>query len=266
LWTSTAQVSPASYRPHDHLANALATPPRQDFDAADREAEEAIAILQPLADVDKVAMVYANAGYCYRVKGESVGADGGTVWYRKALDVLLQGEIVDQAWNAEFQRQNRLVGKIVGPSHAMQLYLELGRTYRDLGQYRKALDTLTTYISNDPQTAFFDEMSKTYRAMGDAPQAVVSLFEGVAMGASDQQFLASEVVDLYRQTAPESCALTGSGAATAVNFNCPLVRDELCGAHRNVAIRYHQMRQDSAAIAVATSAVQSLGCPAEMFR
>jgi hypothetical protein len=144
--------------------------------------------------------------------------------------------------------------------------VELGRTYRDLGDYRNALDTLVAYSSTNPQAALFDEISKTYRAMGDPAQAVVSLFEGVAMDASDQVFLAAQVVDLYRQTAPESCALSGRGDSAAVNFNCPLVHDELCLAHRNVAIRYRQMHRDSDAMAVATGAVRSLGCPLAMFR
>jgi tetratricopeptide (TPR) repeat protein len=265
LWASAVKVSPASYRSHDHMANALAAPPRKDFDAAIHEADAAIAILQPLPDYQKVAVAYAKAGLCYRLKGESM-ATGGAEWYRKGLDVLLEGKRVDEAWDAEFQRQNRLAGKIAGPSHVLQVYVELGRTYRDLGQYRNALDTLTAHTMADPQSVLFDEISKTYRAMGDPAQAVVSLFEGLAMGATDQVLLAAEVVDLYRQTAQGSCALTGSGDSSAVNFNCPLVHDELCLAQRNVAIRYHQMHRDPDALTIATGAVRSLGCPVEMFR
>jgi len=73
-------------------------------------------------------------------------------------------------------------------------------------------------------------------------------------------------MELYRQTAPESCALTGSGAAARVNFDCPLVHNQLCTAGRNVAMRYVRLQRKDEALAIATSAVRSLGCPAEMFR
>jgi hypothetical protein len=266
LWSSAARMSPESYRPHEHLANSLASPPLKAFDAANREAERAIAILQPLPDYQKVATVYATAGFCYRVKGDSMGANGGAEWYRKALSVLLEGKTVDQAWDREFARQNQLVGKTAGPSHVAELYLELGRTYRSLGQYENALNAFETDSWTNPQAEFFEEISKTYRVMGDAPQATVSLLEGITMGATDQVRLAAEVVDLYRETAPQSCALAGSGASAAIDFNCPLVHDQLCLAGRNVALLYHRMHRDSEAAATATGAVRSLGCPAELFR
>jgi len=44
------------------------------------------------------------------------------------------------------------------------------------------------------------------------------------------------------------------------------VRENLCMASRNVAILYRRMQRDNDAAATANGAVQSLGCPAEMFR
>ena len=266
LWTSAAQACPASYRPHEHLANLLASPPRKAFDAANREAERAIAIMQPLPDEERVATTYSTAGFCYRATGDSLGPDAGAEWYRKAVNVLLEGKQVDEAWNREFQLQNRLAGKNAGPSHVLVLYLELGRTYRSLGQYQNALQAFASDAWTEPQAEYFEEVSKTYRAMGDVSRAAISLLEGVAMGVTDQVRLAAEVVDLYRQTAPESCALAGNGAATAINFNCPLVRDQLCQASADVALLYRRMHRDNEAAATASGAVRSLGCPADMFR
>ncbi|MEI9971881.1 MAG: DUF1736 domain-containing protein, partial [Ignavibacteriota bacterium] len=266
LWTSAAETVPDSYRPHEHLASSLASPPRRDFDRAAHEAERAIAILQPLPDVEKVAATYATAGFCYRVKGDSLGRDGGAQWYRKALAVLLEGKRVDEAWDREFQRQNRLAGKVAGPSHVPQLYLELGRTYRALAQYQDALGAFSSDVWTEPQAQYYEEISQTYRDMGDSAQAAVSLLEGIALGVPDQNRLAIEVVELYKQTAPESCALAGSGAALAINFNCPLVREHLCLASRNVARFYHRMHHDKDAAATTSGAIRGLGCPAEMFR
>ncbi len=262
LWASAARACPASYRPHEHTANWLAN--AKSFDAADRAAERAIAILQPLPDELKVPYVYATAGFCYRARADELGQNGGAAWYRKALDVLLEGTKVDEAANREFIRQNSLAGKTAGPSHLVPLYLELARTYRGLGQYQNALDALATATWADPQAEFFEELSKIYQAKGDAPQAVVALLEGITMGVTDQVRLAAEVVDLYKQTAPGTCALANAGAA--IDFNCPVVRQHLCLASRNVAILYHRMQRDNDAAATARGAVQSLGCPAEMFR
>jgi hypothetical protein len=266
LWSSAARVCPASYRPHEHLANSLASPPLKNFAAANREAEQALAILQPLPDYQRVAVAYSSAGFCYRVTGESLGPGGGVAWYRKALDVLLAGRIADEAWDREFARQNRLAGKTVGSSHFDTLYLELGRTYRDLGQYQNALEALALDRWPDPRAEFFEEISKTYWAMGDGPQAILALFEGITMGTTDQAGMAAAVVQLYHETAPESCALAGQGASATINFDCPLVRNQLCLAGRNVALLYHRMHRDGEAQATAMGAVRSLGCPAEMFR
>jgi tetratricopeptide (TPR) repeat protein len=265
LWKSSERVCPQSYRPHQHVANWLANPPAKDFDNAEREAERAVAILQPLPDLDKVPLVYATAGFCYRARGEELGPNGA-VWYRKALDALLEGVRVDDTENREFGRLNALAGKPAGASHVVPLYLELARTYRALGQYREAIDALTTASWADPQAEFFEELSKIYKAEGDAPQAVVALLEGITMGVTDQVRLAAEVVDTYKQTAPESCALTGSGNGAAINFGCPMVHEQLCLASRKVAILYHRMQRDRDAAAIAAGAVSSLGCPAGMFR
>jgi tetratricopeptide (TPR) repeat protein len=264
LWSSAERACPESYRPHQHVADWLAN--AKDFDAADREVERSLAILEPLPEKDQVALVYTTAGFCFRARGDSLGPQAGEVWYRKALQVLLEGEKVDAAVNADFQLQNRLAGKEAGPSHAVPFYLELARTYRSLGQYQDALNTLTSAPWPDPQAELFEELSKTYRAMGDAPQAAVALLEGIAMNVPDEVRLAAEVVDLYKQTATTSCALSGSGAASAINFSCPLVREQLCLASRNVAILYHRMHRDNDALSTAAGAVNSLGCPAGMFR
>lgn len=265
LWSSAVQASPASYRAHGHLARALATSPPKELDRAADEAGRALAILQPLSDEQKMSAVYATAGLCYRLKGDAVGSNGSAAWYRKSLDTLLEGSKVDNANDRETARQNLLAGKTIGHTRWLQLYLEMGRTYRSLGQYENALDAFSVDGLADPQAEFFEEVSKTYRAMGDAPQAIVWLLEGITMGATDQG-LAAEVVDLYRQTAPESCALARSGASTAIDFNCPLVRDQLCLAGRNAAVLYHRMNRDRDAAATAAGAMRSLGCPAEMFR
>ncbi len=262
LWKSAAKVVPGSYRSHEHLAAALVTGPAKDYDTADREAQRSVEILAPLPDTESVAVVYATAGMVYRLTGEARGQNGGADWYRKALQVLLDGKRVDQAWDREFTRRNQLVGKTVGHTHFPKVYLELARTYRDLGEYQNSLDALNPENWTDPQAEFFEEASATLLAMGNAPQAVIALLQGVVMGVPEQQRLAAEVVDQYRKIAPGTCALSGD----QINFTCPLVQSQLCLAHRNSAAMYRQLNRDRDAEIVINAAETGLGCPASMFR
>ena len=197
--------------------------------------------------------------------GAAAAQTGAAAWYRKSLDVLLEGERVDLAWNRETARRNSLQGKTIAITGWPPLYLELGRTYRTMGESQKALEAFARGRWIDPRAEFFHEIAATYRGMGNPEQAAVTLLQGVTMEVGGQA-LAAEVVDLYRQTAPRSCALTGSGSSAALNFECPLVRSQLCAAGRDAAVLYRQRQQESEAVATATAAVRSLGCPADMFR
>lgn len=266
LWESAVATAPASYKTHMHLATLLAVPPANAFDDASREADRSIAILNPLPDDKKIAAAYATAGLCYRAEGDSLGPNGGPVWYQKAIDVLLAGRRADQAWDAEMTRRNRLEGKVVATTGWSSLYLELGRSYQRIGKYQDALEALKYGRRIDPQVDFFEEMSKAYQGMGDGPQAAVTLLEAITLGSSEQVRLAAEVVDVYKRTASQSCALAGSGSAAALNFDCPLVRSQFCAASRNVAVLYREMHRDHDAAATVAGAISGLGCPAEMFR
>jgi tetratricopeptide (TPR) repeat protein len=266
LWTSAARWCPDSYKTHHHLATILSAEPANDLDGASREIERALAILKPLPDEQSTSAVYATAGAFYRLKGDAAQPGDRAAWYRRSIDILSRGRDVDSAWEREMARRNRQEGKTVGPVLWPPLYLELGRTYRSLGQYQKALDVLAIGSWINPQAAFFEEMAANSRALGDPNQAAIALMEGLTMDSDDQGRLVTRVMELYRQTAPESCALTGSGAAARVNFDCPLVHNQLCTAGRNVAMRYVRLQRKDEALAIATSAVRSLGCPAEMFR
>lgn len=266
LWTSAVQTCPASYKAHHHLASVLSVAPANDLDGARREIERALAILAPLPDGETPSAAYATAGACYRLKGDAAAPGDRAVWYRRSMDALSRGRNADLAWERAMARRNRQEGKTVGPVVSPPLYLELGRTYRSLGEYQKALDALSIGCWSNPQAAFFEEMAANFRALGDPNQAAIVLMEGLTMDSDDQGRLVTRVMELYRQTAPESCALTGSGDAARVNFDCPLVHNQLCTAGRNVAIEYLRIDRKNEALAIATSAVRSLGCPAEMFR
>ena len=265
LWSGAARVSPASYKAHQHLA-LIALDRPGGWQVARGEIDRAVAILEPLPDEQKVPAIYATAGFCDRQQGDALGPNGGDAWYRKSLEVLLEGQRADQAVSRALVRQNNQRGFILSVSGEAAVYMELGRTYVQLGEFQKALEAFEYGRRFKPSADFFAEIASTYRAMGDPASAEVTLLEGIAMNVGDQRRLAAGVVDLYRKADAQSCALSGAGDAAAVNFNCPLVHDQLCAASKNGAVLYHLMHRDSEAGSVATGAIQSLGCPAEMFR
>jgi hypothetical protein len=101
--------------------------------------------------------------------------------------------------------------------------------------------------------------------MGDPQQAAITLMEGLGIDPSRTQF-ASELVDLYQRTEPQSCAIRNVGGSVSLNLDCPLVHSQLCTASRNVALTYHRQGRDSMAAGTVRSAIGDLGCPAELFR
>jgi tetratricopeptide (TPR) repeat protein len=266
MWSSAERAAPNSYKVHRHMALLTVDMPGGGSEIARGEIERAIAILQPLPDERKIPALYATAGFCYRAKGNALGQNGGAAWYRKSRDVLLEGRRLDQAVHGDMARRNSLRDIALGLSGEPALYMELGRTYRRLEEPRQAIEAFEYGLSIDPRAEFFEEIAAAHRALGDPVAAAITLLEGIAMGVGDQSRLAVEVVNLYRQTAPESCAVAGSGNSAALNFNCPLVRSELCAAGLNAAVLYRRMGRERDAISIAASAVGSLGCPSDMFR
>jgi hypothetical protein len=265
LWTSAAQACPASYKTHTGLAGHLIVVKEAGLDRAIGEADRSLAIVDPLPDQRNMSAVYANAGLCYRIKGDTLSTPQSNYWYQKSLDALLRGERIDAVCYQENRRANAAHGKRIPRSGWVPLYLELGRTYLRVSEPRKALEALEIGLTLRPDPEFFGEMSVAYRAMGDPPQAAITLMEGLVVDTNHTQF-ASELVDLYKQTDPQSCAIRNAGGSVSLNLDCPLVHTQLCTASRNVALLYRQRRQGPAAASTVRSAINDLGCPVELFQ
>ena len=121
------------------------------------------------------------------------------------------------------------------------------------------------FIAKQKEAEGVAEMAKAYRAMGDGKQAAIALMEGLVLDPSQAGF-AAELVDVYRQSAPGSCAITVSGGSPGINLNCSLVHDDLCAAARNVVALHEQGGRSSEAAKTRNSAIRELACPVEMFR
>jgi tetratricopeptide (TPR) repeat protein len=266
LWTSAAQASPASYKPHTYVASYLLAAKEPRLDAAAGEAGWSLAILDSLPDPLNTVQPYLIAGVCYRVNGDALASTPpqARYWYRKSLDALSRGERIDLGPNQRLSPEFMARRAWLANSDSSALYLELGRAYLRLSQPREALDTLTFGRLLRPAPEFFEEMSAAYRALGDPQQAAISLMEGLAVDPTHTQFI-SALVALYRRTEPQSCAIRDAGSSVGLNLDCPLVHSQLCTASRNVALLYRQKGQDALAAATARAAIQDLACPATPF-
>jgi tetratricopeptide (TPR) repeat protein len=265
LWTSAAQVCPASYKTHLHVATGVIGPQGEGMDRAIGEVNRSLAILDGLPDDRNVPQAYSTAGLIYIMQGELLAAKGSGAqsqqWYRKALDVLLRGEKVDRTAAQEVRRENQLRGIRISPSGWDPLYLALGDAYLRLSDPRKAMEAFEYGRTLRPAPEFFEDMSDTWRVMGDPRQAAIVLIEGLLVDQSNTK-LASDLVKLYRQTAPGSCAVSDAGGALSLNPACPLVHDQVCTAFRNVRQLYMQMGQEPMAVSTGRRAVSEAGCPA----
>jgi tetratricopeptide (TPR) repeat protein len=265
LWTSAVEVCPGSFKTHSSLAAYLIGAKGAGIDSAIGEIDRSLAILDPLPDERNVSAVYASAGRCYRIKGDTLATPQSDYWYRKSLDALLRGERIDVAYGQEIRRENAAHGKIIPRYGWIPLYLELGRTYLRMSEPRKALEALTFGRALRPDAEFFEEMSAAWLALGEPQQAAITLLEGLGVDSSHTQFI-SELVALYRRTEPQSCAIRNVGASVGLNLACPLVHSQICTASRNVALLYRQQGQDPMAASTVRSAIGDLGCPAEWFQ
>lgn len=266
LYAANLISCPNSFRSHNGLALALAVDQHPQLDRAVVEIQRSMEILGTLPDDKSETPPYTNAGFTYRMKGESIApAPESRQWYLKSVDVLRHGTRIDVATSRVAIERAAEHGIHVSRYGWPPLYVELGRSYLRLGEPEKALEALKFGRGIAPETYFFEEMANAYRALGDNGQVAITLMEGLGMHMDYTRF-AQELVELYKQSAPGSCALQTSPAGSSLNLNCPLVHNQLCAATRNVVGLYNQLGQTGTAMNTARSAIATLACPAELFR
>ncbi len=257
LWTSAAAVTPEAFRPHYSLAAAFAEDGQ--LDAAVRESEKMMAILDRLPDRWNSMRAYEMAGECFRRKGDSAGA-ASAAWYRRALDALLRAEKFGAIEREQIRQANLAQGRRAVVPLWPALYLEIGRTYLRLNRPQAAIAMLTEGRGAREDPAFDAELSNAYRQAGDLNRAAVALIEGLVID-SNATSLAAQLARLYHETAPESCAIRSGAGGVTIDMECPMVHGQVCTATWNVADWYAKSGRTEQARATAASAVNQLQCP-----
>src|SRR5262249_43476163 len=139
FYQTGVDAAPGSFRTHilAFFTSLPLTPRNRDRIIAD--ADRALAIPDGLPDSQNSAPAYRDVGSRYRIGGEQ-GATQGTppaYWYRKSLAALLRAERLELARDEIYRRFNK--GRSDVSYMGTGVYLELGRTYQDLGDSRRAL-------------------------------------------------------------------------------------------------------------------------------
>jgi tetratricopeptide (TPR) repeat protein len=245
LWRSAELVSPASYRAHFNVAYWLIAAGNPNESEVRSELDKTVAILDPLPPLLSEPKPYINTAAWFRNHGDARGA----------LALLDRARTVDDAQTAEMIRFNRTKGKIIAATGNALLQAEMGQAYSAIGENRKALDAFKLAREIEPDPKYSAEIAKVYRSQGDWHNAAIALMEGLWLDPNQSAF-ASELMDLYRSSDPQSCAIADS----SINMSCPEVRDSFCDAARNVVSLHLAAHRSSEAAKTRSSATGEFGC------
>jgi tetratricopeptide (TPR) repeat protein len=244
LWRSAAAASPDSYQTHASLA--IAVP----LEEALVEIGKATAILDALPDEINNAGPYVTAGQKYREKGD----------YGKSLQLLLRAKQIQRTHIDRIRRDLQLSGGNSFRAGWSPVYEELAKTYRNLGQPEKEVESLreSLELRSTPETVL--QLSGAYYKSGDHRGAAVALLEGLAVEPRNPRMTAA-LLALYSEMDPNGCSVQAAqGGGQAVNFACPAVHEDACTAYRDLADRYTTTGEGATARQVRQYASERLGC------
>lgn len=273
FWRSAVEAAPSSYKTNLAAANNATFFTRQDVDRAITQMNRALAILDPLPDLQNTPLAYQQAGVFYRNIGIQIDSSSPSgkpsrdseAWYRKSLDALLRSQKIEFAQDERNRAENARRGKPGLTFVPSALYLHLGRTYQKLGDSPRALEAFEHGRELEADPDLLEELATEYRAAGQTHKAAMALVEALAVD-SRRMRLASKLVAFYSEIDPAGCSVSREGGTSGLNVNCPLVHDDICTASRNVSRTYLHTGQQSEAAAIQRTAIQELGCAAALFQ
>ena len=272
FWRTGVEAAPGSYKTHINVATTTAFLTSDDWDRAIREADRALAILDPLPDSKNTGRAYRDAGTIYREVGERIAsknpagtASAGTTpefWYRKSLGAVLRSEKIELAFDANYREENARRGRPGLSAMPSRLYLEMGRTYMRLNDLGHALSAFERGLALEAAPELLEEAAAAYQQAGDLHLAAIALEESYTVDSNRP--VLGKLVDLYAQMDPAGCAVSREAGQSALNPDCPLVHRDICAASRSIAQTYANRGQPFEAGAVRKRAIEYLGCAAEL--
>jgi len=148
LWTRAVEVCPASYKAHFNLSHVWFEKDQSRVERSISQAEQALAIIEPLPDSLSSTTVFEGLAAYYGAKGDMLANTApmeSHQWYQKALQTLLRGVAVDHEFNATCRRRELARGRPpgeIGIFGTPALYWNLSQVYLRLGDRPQAEQAL----------------------------------------------------------------------------------------------------------------------------
>jgi protein O-mannosyl-transferase len=274
LYTSAASAVPGSHKAV--LAAAVYRTPENggQLDRAVAEVGRALSVLDVLPEARGSADAYRHAGAMYRLAGERVSSgqagpatlqEGAQHWYRKSLAALLRAEKIELAQEKAAQALNAKRG-MPGLTFAWATtYHQLGLTYMRLGSPREAVTAMERGAELGLDADLLVNLAEVYRMSNQPHPAAKALVEALVADPR-RTTLMPRIVELYGKVDPGGCAVTRANGANNLNIECPLVRNDICGASAHAFGIYKKRGQLAEAEGIRKGAVEGLGCPADAIR
>jgi tetratricopeptide (TPR) repeat protein len=256
LFQSAAAAEPASFRPHDALASIDLR--AGEMDQAVREADRALAILDPLPDERNLPNPYVTAGKAYSDKADSLPAAEGAPWRKKALDTLRRGERITLALNERYKKDDLAHGRPFHPADLSVLYEHLGYVALRSQNFDEAAGAIEKAMRLGLAPDMFINLATALAGKNNVHDAQVTILEGM-IWRHDDSAIATNLIKIYRLTEPNSCALVQTGSSFRLNTACPLVQSELCEASARIVPMLEAQGQTGDAARVRTG-MQHAGC------
>jgi hypothetical protein len=255
LWTAAARVAPASFKTHDSLAEALyqADPSHNNLDRVTDEKEKSLAILDTLPDRDRPVRPYRAGASYYLEQGDWLQAHQAKT------------EDVDHAYRRAASLGERYLDLArahqVPAKETSDAELLISTAYGHLNQTARAIESARRAAIVQPfNPATYRDLSAALLSMNRADDAAVELMTGFVV-TGDQE-LRNVLIALYQRGLDvRGCATTVTGASTALNPSCEIVRRHLCTA-ADRASKLHRDHGHPELAAQVSTFTAGANCPA----
>jgi tetratricopeptide (TPR) repeat protein len=278
LWTAAARTSPGSFKAHKGLARALydSDPSRSNISEVIAEAEQSVAILDPLPDSLSTSNAYVDAATYHSIRGD-LGMrrrPDGTVdvppesdrEYRRSLELLMRGLSIDKTESQTYAQEKIAHGEAassIPPLGYAPLYRQLAITYLRLGDYQKAYDAAVYACALGPHAGDgYLLLAEIFRVEGRTEDEVLALIEYFL--TSKNPGILVPLQKLYQSGLDQKgCAISQIPSGLVLNKSCELVHNELCKASDNLVKNANQGKELDFAEEIESTAKEEFGCAAD---
>jgi tetratricopeptide (TPR) repeat protein len=282
LWTTATKTSPNSAKVHSALAFDLNESDPSHFNISNviEESDKALAILDPLPDSLNQLTTYVNGGSYYIRKGDLLAhADpdgkpavtpGSQFAYQKALQILLRGVSINNAFAESYKQADLARGKPLSeipPLGSSELFQKLSIVYQRLGDIQKASKAALEMRTLAPYSAeSYLMLANTLMSSGRRDEAAVALVEASLI--SGNRAILGQLQKLYQIGGldPQGCAIVQTPNGPILNVECAPVKKELCDASADLYKLYVQVRRPDLADQAKSAALRDFGCAADIIR